>query len=63
MERKYIREARTLIHSIQRMNSSKHALLNFQAYLECHFGEWLQKYANTPEDLAAEVEAFSYIRD
>lgn len=32
---------------------------NLEIYLAHHFSEWLQKYANTPETIAAELQAFA----
>lgn len=32
---------------------------NFESYLSQHFEIWLEKYANTPENIAAELVNFS----
>lgn len=34
-------------------------LNNLETYLAHHFPEWLQKYANTPETIAAELREFA----
>nr|DAF36907.1 MAG TPA: hypothetical protein [Caudoviricetes sp.] len=34
-------------------------LENLESYLSQHFPEWLAKFANTPEDIAAEMREFA----
>jgi hypothetical protein len=34
-------------------------LENLENYLSRHFLEWLEKWANSPEDLTAEMKAFA----
>jgi hypothetical protein len=34
-------------------------LENLKSYLSRHFPEWLEKYANRPENIAAELQAFA----
>ena len=35
---------------------------NLQCYLAQHFPEWLKKYANSPEDIAAELREFATMK-
>lgn len=32
---------------------------NLESYLSNHFGEWMNKYANTPENITAELKNFA----
>lgn len=32
---------------------------NLESYLSHHFPEWLKKFANSPENIAAELQAFA----
>ena len=32
---------------------------NFENYLSYHFDKWLEKWANTPENITAELKAFA----
>ena len=34
---------------------------NLESYLSHHFPEWLRKYANNPEDIAAELREFAQV--
>lgn len=34
-------------------------LENFESYLSMHFDKWLEKFANTPENMAVEVKHFA----
>lgn len=34
-------------------------LENLESYLSMHFSEWLEKYANTPENITAELKNFA----
>ena len=34
-------------------------LENLKSYLSIHFSEWLEKYANRQENIAAELQAFA----
>lgn len=61
MERNYKKEAERLSNAIRALASSPEALNNMECYLSIHFKEWLKKFAATPEDLSAELYAFSKI--
>lgn len=45
--------------AIRTIASKPENLNNLESYLTYHFAEWLQKYANTPEGLAAEMREFA----
>lgn len=32
---------------------------NFESYLSAHFDKWLEKFANTPENMAGEMKSFA----
>lgn len=32
---------------------------NFEFYLAAHFDKWLEKYSNTPQGIAIEMESFA----
>ena len=34
-------------------------LENLESYLSYHFAEWMSKYANTPENITAELKSFA----
>ena len=36
-------------------------LQNLESYLEWHFDKWLEKYASTPECMAAEMSDFAHM--
>lgn len=57
----YSKEAEMMAASIKKLAESPEHLANFESYLTSHFGTWLEKYANTPGDMAAEFKSFSEI--
>lgn len=57
---KYETEAKILCDAIRNFNES--SLQNFENYLSVHFGAWMEKYANNPENLAGELQTFSEIK-
>lgn len=59
--RPYETEAATFCEAIRNLAKNPEALDNLQSYLEMHFAPWLEKFANTPEGIAAELEDFSGI--
>ena len=62
-ERPFSEEAASVCESIKKLASTPEALENFESYLSCHFSSWLNKFANTPEDFAAELKAFATMFD
>lgn len=61
MERPYESAAASVYMSIKRLAGNEDALSNFENYLAHHFAEWLEKFAHTPEDFAAELHQLSSI--
>ena len=55
----YNKEAAAVAAAIKDLAASQEKLDNFESYLSTHFKEWLEKYANTPCDFAAEIKSFS----
>lgn len=51
--------AADFVNAIKTMANKPENLDNFESYLCYHFAEWLEKYANTPEDMAAELREFA----
>ena len=63
MKRDYQNEARQVADAVREMVANPDALDNFELYLSAHFGEWLAKFANTPESMAGELREFASIHD
>lgn len=51
--------AKIFIEAIKTIAEKPQNLDNLESYLTWHFPEWLQKYANTPENLTAELKHFA----
>ena len=51
--------AADFVNAIKTIANKPENLDNLESYLSYHFSEWLEKYANTPEDIAAEMREFS----
>lgn len=51
--------AADFVNAIKTMANKPENLDNLESYLCYHFAEWLEKYANTPEDMAAELREFA----
>jgi len=45
--------------AIKTIASKPENLENLESYLSAHFGEWLEKWASTPEDITAEMREFA----
>lgn len=45
--------------AIKELASKSQNLNNLESYLSRHFPEWLEKYASTPEEMAAEMKEFA----
>ena len=63
MERPFDKEAVSFRLSIIELAGKPDALDNLENYLSYHFAEWLEKYANTPENMAAELHRFATMYD
>ena len=60
MEGKYMETiAAQFVQAIKTIATKPENLENLESYLSHHFPEWLQKYANTPETITAELRAFA----
>lgn len=53
--------ASDFVEAIKRLAENPQNLENLQSYLEQHFTPWLERYANTPENMAAEMLSFANI--
>ena len=51
--------AADFVNAIKTIANKPENLDNLESYLSYHFSEWLEKYANTPEDIAAEMREFA----
>ena len=51
--------AADFVNAIKIIANKPENLDNLESYLSYHFSEWLKKYANTPEDIAAEMREFA----
>ena len=59
INRPYTADAQTFCEAIKALASNETALDNLDLYLSIHFAAWLEKYANTPENIAGELKHFS----
>lgn len=57
--RKYEKQAAEFCEAIRTLANNTGNLENLESYLSRHFPEWISKWANTPEGLAAEMKAFA----
>ena len=51
--------AERFIDAIAKLADNPKNLDNLERYLSHHFGEWIDKFANTPEGLTTEIEQFA----
>ena len=58
---KYTVEAAQFCDAIRELANKPENLQNLENYLEYHFDTWMKKYANTPEDMAAEMSEFAHM--
>lgn len=56
---KYEHLAVQFVGAIKAIAEKENNLDNLECYLSHHFAAWLEKYANTPEGLTAELRAFA----
>lgn len=59
MKRQYEQTAKQFCEALQTIAGKPQNLENLEHYLSIHFSEWLEKYANRPENIAAELQAFA----
>lgn len=55
----YEQEARIFCNSVLKLAGNENNLQNLESYLSRHFEAWMIKFANSPENIAAELEDFS----
>ena len=56
---KYTSEAEQFCNAIRELANKPENLQNLESYLEYHFDKWLEKFANTPDGMAAEMAEFA----
>lgn len=56
---KYGKEASAFIEAIKEIAGKEENLNNLELYLSYHFGEWMEKFAGTPADMAGEMKNFA----
>lgn len=52
-------EAADIVAAIKTIANKPENLANLESYLSMHFAVWLEKFASTPERMAAELKAFA----
>ena len=57
--RKHEQTAKQFCEALQTIAGKPENLENFELYLSMHFSEWLEKFANTPERITAELKEFA----
>ena len=57
--KKYTVEAAQFCNAIREIANKPENLQNLESYLEWHFDKWLEKYASTPDCMAAEISEFA----
>lgn len=55
----YEKEALQVAEAIQKLAEKTDNMNNFVSYLTYHFPAWLEKFANTPENIAFELREFA----
>lgn len=59
MERPFEKEAADFVNAIKDLAAKPDSLDNLEYYLSRHFAKWLEKYANTPENITCEMKEFA----
>ena len=59
MNRKYEQTAKQFCEALRTIAGKPENLDNLELYLSNHFTEWMNKYANTPENITAELKSFA----
>lgn len=55
----YEKEAAEFCNAIKRIADNPDSLENLESYLSDHFQCWLEKFADTPENITAELADFA----
>lgn len=59
MKRRKEQEAKQFCKAIKTIAEKPENLENLELYLSIHFATWLEKFANSPESITAELKAFA----
>ena len=59
MNRKHEQIAKEFCEALRAIAGKPENLDNLESYLSYHFAEWINKYANTPENITAELKSFA----
>ena len=59
MERKHEQTATEFCEALRTIAGKPENLENLESYLSNHFSEWLERIANTPEDITSELIFFA----
>lgn len=59
IERKFEQEAKQFCEAIKTIAEKPENLENLELYLSIHFATWLDKFANDPGSITAEIKAFA----
>ena len=59
IKKKHEHTAKQFCEAIKTIADKPENLENLEYYLSIHFSEWLNKFANTPETITAEIKAFA----
>ena len=54
--------AKEFVNAIKTMAAKPENLDNFECYLSHHFDTWVEKFANTPENIASELKYFAEMK-
>ena len=57
--RKYKQTAKQFCEALRTIAGKPENLENLESYFSYHFAEWMNKYANTPENITAELKSFA----
>ena len=59
MERKYEQDAKEFCEAVKTIAEKPENLENLELYLSIHFQKWLDRFANYPESITAELKHFA----
>ena len=57
--KQYENEAKEFVNAIKEIAGKQQNLDNLELYLSIHFADWLNKFVDTPEDMASELTQFA----
>ena len=59
MERKHEQTAKEFCEALKTIAGKPENLENLELYLSIHFQKWLDRFANCPENITAELKQFA----